>query len=88
MVLEVDLDNLVAQTEHDRVLRSHPLLHIDRARRWLVCRTTGFVACILISELVRSTLLGSARLEVRLEMLQKCYLLLQFLRVLSQWVLR
>ena len=29
MILKVDLDNFVAESEHDSVLGSHPLLHID-----------------------------------------------------------
>lgn len=35
MVLEVNLDYLIAETEHDCMLRSHPLLDIDRAR-WVL----------------------------------------------------
>lgn len=31
VILEVDLDYLVAKSEHDRVLSSHPLLHVHGA---------------------------------------------------------
>ena len=29
VILEIDLDDLVAQPEHNCVLRTHPLLHVD-----------------------------------------------------------
>ena len=38
VVLEADLDDLVGEAEHDRVLSPHPLLHIhDRAHLRLDC---------------------------------------------------
>ena len=76
MVLEVYLHNFVAQTEHDGVASSHPLLHVDGTCRWL----RGVVAAsmlIFLSVLVRCALLSRARLEVALEVLQKRHLLLK-----------
>ena len=36
MVLKVYLHDLVAEAEHDRMPRPHPLLHVDGACRWLM----------------------------------------------------
>ena len=36
MVLEVDLNNLVAQSEHNGMLCPHPLLNVDRSGRRFV----------------------------------------------------
>jgi len=52
MILEVNLDNLIGETEHDRVLGSHPLLHVDRA--W---RVLQLVRCILFVSLYKLLLL-------------------------------
>ena len=35
MVLEVNLNDLVAEAEHDGVFRSHPFFDVDGARRIL-----------------------------------------------------
>ena len=67
MILEVHLDNLVAEAEHDRVLRSHPLLHVYGAG-WvlqLVC-LVHFVSLDQLLLLLRVVVL----LQIRLEMLQ------------------
>lgn len=36
VVLEVNLDNFVAQAEHDSVTRPHPFLDVDGACGWLL----------------------------------------------------
>ena len=84
MILEVDLYNLIAQTEHDSMASSHPFLHIHRARSWSILWTD----LILLSMLVRCTLLSCARLQVLLEVLQESHFLLQSLRELIERILR
>ena len=36
MILEVDLNYLIAEPEHDGMLCAHPLLHVHGARRMLL----------------------------------------------------
>ena len=57
MVLEIDLDDLVAQSEHDSVLSSHPLLHVHRARWWPVSQV---FSVLFLRNLERCALLSSA----------------------------
>ena len=84
MVLEVDLDYLVAKTEHNCVLRSHPLLHIDGAR-W-VLQFVCLVHFISLDQLL-FFLWIIVLLQVRFEMLKQRDLLLQFLREVREVVL-
>lgn len=84
MILEIDLDYLVAQSEHDRVLRSHPLLHVDGAGR--VLQFIGLIQLVSLNELL--LLLRVVILfEVGLEMLQQCHFLLQLLREIREIIL-
>ena len=48
MVLEIDLHDLVAQTEHDGMLRSHPFLNIHRA--WRVLKLVGLIQFIALNQ--------------------------------------
>ena len=72
MVLEVNLDNFVAEAEHDGVTGAHPFLHVDRASRGLqilqVIRATE--AHFHLSVLMAGTLLRCARLQITLEVLK------------------
>lgn len=84
MVLEVNLDDLVAESEHDGVLGPHPFLDVDRASRVLV-------RILLVQFVPLDQLLFFSGvivlLEVGLEVLQQCHFLLQFLWVLGEAVL-
>jgi len=78
VVLEIDLDNLVAESEHNCMLRAHPLLDVHGAgRRTVRCQVSVFLCCghVLIGQSMGSTLLSSARLQVGFEMLQQSHLL-------------
>lgn len=50
MILEVNLYNFVAQSEHDGVLRPHPLLHVDGA--WRVLQFICLVHFISLDQLL------------------------------------
>lgn len=82
VILEVHLDDLVAQSEHNRMTCPHPLLYVDRACRRLHIRwtthTTSAAQVILLCVLVRSALLSSARLQIAFKMLQEGHLFLKF----------
>ena len=67
MVLEVHLNDLVAQTEHDRMLGLQPLFHVS----WILF--TGLQGGI------RRIWLLTGILQIRSEMLQQSDLLLQLL---------
>lgn len=86
VVLEIDLHNLVTQTEHDGVSRPHPLFHVDRACGRLKCLQV--IVQLHLCVLVTRALLRRRRLQVALEVLQKGYLLLQFLWKLVELILR
>jgi len=79
VVLEIDLHDLVAQTEHDGVLRAHPFLHVDRAGR--VLHLVGFIQFVALDQLL---LLGRViiLLKVRFKVLEQSYLFLQFFWVI------
>ena len=73
MVLEVNLHDLVAQSEHDSVPRSHPLLDVDRASRGFV-RILQIIGCVSktnlhLCMLVTGALLSRARLQIALKVL-------------------
>lgn len=48
VVLEVHLDNLVAKSEHDGMLGSHPLLHVHGS--WWILELVGFVHFVSLNE--------------------------------------
>ena len=74
MVLEVDLDHLVREAEHDGMTGAHPLLDVDHLR--LLYRLLLRIS----DDLLVSTGLVSA-LEVRSEVLEQSYLFLELLRI-------
>ena len=46
MILEVDLDDLVGEAEHDRVLSPHPLLHVHmRVHLQVLAFLIGRIVC-------------------------------------------
>ena len=72
MVLEVDLDDLIAQSEHDSMPRAHPLLDIHAACLRLVAQFIVWKMAVIhvhFSMLVRGTLLRCARLQIALKVL-------------------
>ncbi len=76
MILEIDLDNLVAQSEHNGMFCSHPLLNVDwRDTRhgWLdLVRHSIFILLVLIA------------LKIGTEVLQQCNFLLEILGIVSE----
>ena len=70
MILEIDLDYLVGQPEHNCVTCPHPFLDIDN-----IHYATGLLLDILWNLLVRLGLLGA--FEIAPKMLQKSDFLLQ-----------
>lgn len=67
VILEINLNDFVAESEHDSVLRPHPLLHVDRT--WRVLQFICLIHFVSLDQLLfflRIVIL----LEVRLEMLQ------------------
>ena len=83
MVLEVDLDDLVAQPEHNCMLCAHPFLHVNAARRWFV-NLVQILVVFFFSNLERSTLLRSAGLQIGLEVLKQRDFLLKLLREVGE----
>lgn len=76
VILEVNLHNLVAQSEHYSMLSSHPLLHIDTS--WWVLKLVGLIQKISLNQLLlflRIVVL----LKIGFEMLKQSYFFLQFL---------
>ena len=71
MILEVDLNNFVAETEHDGMSRPHPLFDVHGAGRRFRLRieSTHAAEVILLRMLVRCTLLSRARLQIAFEVL-------------------
>lgn len=80
MVLEIDLDNLVGQAEHDGVPGAHPLLDVDH-----VHDASRLFLHVLGDFLVRLRLLCS--LKVASEVLQQRHFLLEILGVVRKGVL-
>lgn len=81
MVLEIDLHDLVAQTEHDGMLRSHPFLNIHRA--WRVLKLVGLIQFIALNQsllFLRIIVL----LKIRLKMSEQGHLLLEVLRIIIE----
>ena len=80
MILEVHLDHLVRESEHDGMTSPHPLLNIHNILNFPV----------LLGEVVRDLLVRLrllSALEVAAEVLQKGHLLLEVLGVLCQGIL-
>ena len=84
VVLEVNLDDLVAQAEHDRVLGSHPFLDIDGA--WRVLQFVGLIQEISLNELLL-LLRVIILFKVGLEVLKKSYFFLKLLWEIGEAVL-
>jgi len=80
VILEVHLDDLVREAEHDRVARSHPLLHVNNVRDLTRARFR------LFSRLFISLWLSRA-FQVASKVLQQGYFLLQGRWVISDRVL-
>lgn len=80
MVLEIDLHDLIRETEHDGVARSHPLLNVDD-----VLDLSDFWSLRVV--LFEHSLGLIMALEVAPEVLQKSHLLLKLFRVFSECVL-
>ena len=78
MILEVNLHDFVAQSEHDRVLGSHPFLDVDGA--WWVLKLVCLVQFVPLNELL-FFLRVVVLLQVGLEVLQQSDFLLKILRV-------
>lgn len=78
MILEIDLDNLVAQSEHNRMFGPHPLLDVDRwdTRHWWLdlLRHTIFILLVLIA------------FKIGTEVLQQRNFLLEILGIVSEVV--
>lgn len=84
MILEVNLHDFVAETEHDGMLCSHPFFDVDGAG-W-VLELVGLVQFVPLNELLlflRIVVL----LQVGLEVLQQSDLLLKILRVTREVIL-
>lgn len=77
MVLEIDLDNFVAQSEHSRMISAHPLLDID---------TSGWNSDGLNIFRLRTTL-DFRLVEIRLKMLKQSYFFGNFFWVVLETVL-
>ena len=92
VILEVYLHYLVAQSEHDRMSSPHPLLDIDGASRRfahlrVVIAGPMGVVHLHLCVLVGGTLLGRARLQIALEVLEQSNFLLEFFRELVELIL-
>ena len=81
MVLEVNLDNLVAKSEHDGVFSSHPLLNIN----WRILHA-HLIASFRADDLTSLTwkLLILVVFQVRSEVLKQSDLLLKILGVVCK----
>ena len=65
------------------MLSAHPLLDIDTAGGWLVDCIHIFII-LLLCNLQRGALLCGARLQIGLEVFQKCHFLLKLFRIVSE----
>jgi hypothetical protein len=83
MVLEVDLDNFIAQSEHDSVLRSHPFLDVNGTGWWAIRHIFNV---LLLCNLEGCTLLSCTRLQVRFEVFQQSHFLLELLWIIGERV--
>ena len=84
VVLEINLNDLIAQSEHNSVLSAHPFFYINWAG-W-VLQLVGLVHLIPLDELF--LFLGIViLLQVGLEMLQQCHFFLQLLWISRKVIL-
>lgn len=80
MVLEVDLDHLVGESEHNGMSRSHPFLHIDDV--------LDFSLLVGIFSVLFKKIFGLVvALKIAPEVLKKSDFLLQLFWILSESVL-
>ena len=85
MILEVHLHNFIAKSKHNSMLGPHPFLDVNTAR-WIL-QLIGLIQFVPLNKLfflLRIIVL----FQIRLEMLEKCHLLLEILREISEAVLR
>ena len=85
MILEVHLNNLIAQSEHNRMLCSHPLLNIYEVTTSfsrLICHI--YIVMVLFVTRGLSCTLASVILKVRPEMLEKSYFLSKVFGIVSK----
>ena len=80
MVLKVNLDNLVRESEHDCMSCSHPLFNVDNFF------DLSLFLCTTLGVLFHHTLWLVITLQVAPEVLEKSNFLLKLLRVLSKSV--
>lgn len=86
VILEVDLYNLVAQSEHDSMFGTHPLLDVNRAW-WVLQLRILFVQYVSLYKLFFLSWIV-VLLKIRFEMLKQCHFLLQFFGVVVEVILR
>lgn len=79
VVLEVDLDHLVGQSEHDGVSRPHPLLYVHDVFDLALFLAVGILFCYVLWAVIA--------LQVAPEMLKEGHFLLELLRVLREGIL-
>jgi hypothetical protein len=84
VILEVNLNDFVAEAEHDRVLSSHPFFDVDGA--WRVLQFIGLVQFVSLNELL-FFLWIVVLLQVGLKVLKQSDFLLKILRVTREVVL-
>lgn len=84
MVLEVNLNNFVAEAEHNGMLCPHPLLHVDAA--WWILKLVSLIKKVSLDQLLL-LLWIVVLLQVGLEVLKKGNFLLQLLWEVREIVL-
>lgn len=84
VILEVNLDDFVAESEHDGMLGPHPFLDVHGA--WRILQLVGLVHLVSLDQLLLFLWIV-VLLEVRLEVLKQCDFLLKLLRVAGEVVL-
>jgi hypothetical protein len=85
VILEIDLNDLVGESEHDGVLGTHPFLDVYTTRR--VLELVGLVQQVSLYQLF--LLLGIVILfKIRFEMLEQSDFFLELLREVRETVLR
>lgn len=85
MILEVYLNDFVAESKHNSMLGSHPFLDVNAAR-WILqfIRLIQLISLNQLFLLLRIVVL----FQIRFKVLEKCYLLLELLREIGEAVLR
>ena len=85
MILEVYLDDFVAESKHDSMLGSHPFLDVNAAR-WIL-QLICLVQLISLNQLLLFLRI-IVLFQIRFKVLEKCYLLLELLREIGEAILR